>query len=61
MQLMLFEYNPSPKEVYEEFVQLKASQERVRKGQYSEISRLKGEVIELKSRLEFIEKGVCRR
>ena len=59
--MMLFEYTPSAKEVYDEFVQLKTTHERVRKGTYSEISRLKGLVNELQSRLEYIEKGVCQR
>ncbi len=61
MQMMLFKYTPSPQEVYDEFVQLKTTNERVRKGTYSEISRLKGLVLELQSRLEHIEKGVCQK
>ena len=61
MQMTLFEYIPSPREIYEENVQLKKNIDKIRRGTYSEISRLKGEISELKTRFEHMERGVCRK
>lgn len=35
------------------------SLDRVRKGTYAEIGRLKNQVLDLKARLEILERGIC--
>jgi uncharacterized protein Yka (UPF0111/DUF47 family) len=61
VQFDLFEPIPEPIELLRLDLEAVAlSADKVRKGTYAEINRLKKRVLELESRLDIIEKNICK-
>lgn len=60
-QYDLFETKPTELELVKiEIDRVKESSNKVRKGTYCEINKLKNRVLELEERLAIIERNICR-